>query len=158
MASRREAAACKQRPSSTRSALQRAPMTVRALVPGQDSAFSQLRVSVPHDVLYENANFQDLLRWLNAATCAELVDADCRRPHEDLAPQFSRLQDHLQIFSIVSKPFNSRVELERQYDTIEKLHQWFLDALSPACFYILDRREISPRRQTVKWRSSWVKY
>jgi hypothetical protein len=123
MASRREAAGCKQRPSSARSALQRAPMTVLALNPGQDSAFLQLRVSVPHDVLYENTNFHDHLRWLYAATCAELVDAVCRRPHEDLAPQVSRLQDHLQICSIVSNIFNSRVELERQYDTIEKLHQ-----------------------------------
>jgi hypothetical protein len=123
MASRREAAASNQRPSSARSVLQQAPMTVRALDPGQESAFLQLKVSLPHKVLYENANFHDHLRWLNVATCAELVDAICRRPHEDLAPQVSRLQDHLQIFSIVSNTFNSRVELERQYDTIEKLHQ-----------------------------------
>jgi len=134
MASRRDAAASlsssylqappsKQRPSSARSASQRAPMTVRAFEPFQDTAFSSLRVAVPTDVLYESANFHDHLRWLNAATCAELVDAVCRRPHEELAPHATRLQDHLQIFSIVSNTFNSRNELERQHATIEKLHQ-----------------------------------
>ena len=98
-------------------------MTVRAFEPFQDTAFSSLRVAVPTDVLYESANFHDHLRWLNAATCAELVDAVCRRPHEELAPHATLLQDHLQIFSIVSNTFNSRNELERQHATIEKLHQ-----------------------------------
>ena len=84
--------------------------------------FSQLRITVPAETLYSDAALNDHLRWLNAATASELVDALCKRPHEELAPHAGRLQDRLHIFAIVSNTFNSRDELEKQHATIESLH------------------------------------
>ena len=105
----------RQRPLSSSSASTRTPVL--------EMGMFQQRLSVPTDKLYNDANVHDHHRWLQAATCAELVDVICRRPHKELAEHAPRLQDHLQIFNIFRNTFNSRDELERQHATIQNLHE-----------------------------------
>jgi hypothetical protein len=89
----------------------------------EDSRFSPLRIVKTPNAIYDEVNFDDHLRWLNAATCGELVDAICRRPHDEMLQYARRLQDHLQIFGIVNHTFTSRDELERQHSMIQGLHE-----------------------------------
>lgn len=111
-----------QRPMSAR-AVQDAALIVRKWDRGHPS-FSELRVTVPTDLMLDAPSpLNDHLRWLSGTTCGELVDAVCRRPHEELAHHVRRLQDHLQIFGIFSNTFNSRNELERQHASIQRLHE-----------------------------------
>jgi len=63
--------------------------------------FPALRVAVPTDAVY--AMHGDHLRWLSCATCGELADAICRRPHQELLLHAKRLLDHLQVLTFVSE-------------------------------------------------------
>lgn len=51
-------------------------LSIRQLT-GTDSAFSPLRIQMPRNTMH-HASSDDHLRWLNAATCGELVSYLCR--------------------------------------------------------------------------------